>query len=62
MGIKKKAKKKIHCYEALIRRFKVTPTSMIYMDMLHVLQVLHMQGEHELVIALCDAAITNIQE
>lgn len=60
MSIKKKSKKKIRDYEKLVRRIPASPASTVYMDMYHSLQVLHLQGEYELVIALCNAAITNM--
>lgn len=60
MSIKKKSKKKIRDYEKLVRRIPVSPASTVYTDMYHSLQALYVQGEYELVIALCNAAITNM--
>lgn len=60
MSVKKKSKKKLHDYEKLARRKPVSPASAVYMDLYHSLQVLHVQGEYDLVIALCNAAIINM--
>lgn len=60
MSVKKKSKKKIRAYEKLARCIPVSPASAVYMDLYHSLQILHVQGKYELVIALCNAAITNM--
>lgn len=60
MSIKKKSRKKLRDYEKMVRCINVTPSSTVYTDIYHSLQALHVQGEYELVIALCNAAITNM--